>query len=306
MLLASRLIQNGQMPEADRTRLAEALAANPEAVEHQVIIDRGFAREYDVLQLLSEDFGMPLIDITQVKIDPATLSVMPTRLGASQATHARFSRENGTLTVATGDPFDAYALDELAQLTGLEVAPVLASPREITRLIKTHFGVGGETVQAMVADRDEVELLEELDADDSELARQAKEASVVKLVNEILIEAVNERASDIHIEPEEKTLRIRYRIDGLLQIQRLPPEITRFQNAIISRLKIMARLNIAEKRSAAGRAHQDARAGPRDRRARVDHPDDPRRGHCDAAPRQGPHELQPRQLWHVIRCVRHI
>src|SRR5204862_4582256 len=126
---------------------------------------------------------------------------------------------------------------------------VLASPREINRLIKTHFGVGGETVTAMVQERGEaVELLEELEADDSELAKMAQAASVVKLVNEILIEAANERASDIHIEPEENALRIRYRIDGLLQIQKLPPEINRFQSAIISRLKIMSRLNIAEKR----------------------------------------------------------
>src|SRR5207244_7218360 len=100
---------------------------------------------------------------------------------------------------------------------------------EIARLIKTHFGVGGETVTAMVQERDadEVELLEDIEADDSELAKMAQEASVVKLVNEILIEAANERASDIHIEPEENTLRIRYRIDGLLQTQMLPPEITR-------------------------------------------------------------------------------
>jgi general secretion pathway protein E/type IV pilus assembly protein PilB len=126
---------------------------------------------------------------------------------------------------------------------------VLASPREIMRLIKAHFGVGGETVSALVQERgEEVELLEGLDADDSEAAKMAQEAGVVKLVNEILIEAANERASDIHVEPEEGALRIRYRIDGLLQTQPMPPEITRFQSAIISRIKIMSRLNIAEKR----------------------------------------------------------
>jgi general secretion pathway protein E/type IV pilus assembly protein PilB len=159
------------------------------------------------------------------------------------------SRHNGTLTVATGDPFDVYSLDELQMITGLQVEPVLASPREIARLIKTHFGVGGETVTAMMQERaEDVELLEGLEADDSEAAKMAQEASVVKLVNEILVEAANERASDIHIEPEEGTLRIRYRIDGLLQTQPMPPEITRFQSAIISRIKIMSRLNIAEKR----------------------------------------------------------
>ncbi len=127
---------------------------------------------------------------------------------------------------------------------------MLASPREIQRLIKTHFGVGGETVSAMVQDRakDEIELLEELEVDDSEAAKMAQEASVVKLVNEILIEATNERASDVHIEPEEHGLRVRYRIDGLLQIQTLHQDINRFTSAIISRIKILSRLNIAEKR----------------------------------------------------------
>jgi general secretion pathway protein E/type IV pilus assembly protein PilB len=96
--------------------------------------------------------------------------------------------------------------------------------------------------------QEEIEFLEALEADDSEMAKQAQEASVVRLVNQILIEAANERASDIHIESEEHGLRIRYRIDGLLQEQNLPPEINRFAAAIISRIKIMARLNIAEKR----------------------------------------------------------
>ncbi len=94
----------------------------------------------------------------------------------------------------------------LQTVTGLQIQPVLASPREIARLIKTHFGVGGETVTALVQERanDGVELLEGFEADDSELAKMAQEASVVKLVNEILIEAANERASDIHIEPGRK------------------------------------------------------------------------------------------------------
>src|SRR5206468_5455461 len=118
-------------------------------------------------------------------------------------------------------------------------------------LLRHHFGVGGDTVTALMEEqkvKDDIELLEDIEADDSELAKQAQEASVVRLVNQILVEAANERASDIHVEHEENTLRIRYRIDGLLQEQNLPPEINRFQLAIISRLKIMARLNIAEKR----------------------------------------------------------
>jgi type II secretion system protein E len=249
MQLAHHLAKKNLLSQDDLARVAEARTATPSVPLHKLLIERGFAKEEDVLNALAEELGMELVDVTKITVDPETLQAMPLKL-----VHRRgllpISRQNGTLVVATGDPLDINALDELQTITGLKVVPVLASPREIARLIKTHFGVGGETVTAMVQERanEEVELLEELEADDSELAKMAQEASVVKLVNEILIEAANERASDIHIEPEEDGLRIRYRIDGLLQTQTLPPEISRFQAAIISRIKIMARLNIAEKR----------------------------------------------------------
>ncbi|HJT76048.1 MAG TPA: type II secretion system ATPase GspE [Gemmataceae bacterium] len=248
MQLAQRLAEKGLLSAADLERFVKAQTAAPQKPPHALLIEQGFAKEEDVLPLLAEEFGLDLVDVTKVTVEPETLKAMPAKL-VHRHTMMPLSRQNGTLVVATGDPFDVYALDELQTLTGLHVQPVLASPREIARLIKTHFGVGGDTVTALVQERGpEVELLEELETDDSEAAKMAQEASVVKLVNEILFEAANERASDIHIEPEEHGLRIRYRIDGLLQIQPLPPEINRFQNAIISRLKIMAHLNIAEKR----------------------------------------------------------
>jgi len=247
MQLAERLVKKVLANEADLPRVAEAQAADPTKPIHEILIEKGFAKEEKVLAALAEEFGMDLIDLTQIEVETDTLKAMPLKL-VHRRSIMPLSRENGMLRVAVGNPFDVYALDELQTLTGLHIEPVLASPKEIARLIKHHFGVGGETVTAMVAERGEVELLEGFEADDSELAKQAQEASVVKLVNEILIEAVNERASDIHVEPEEKTLRIRYRIDGLLQTQVLPPEIARFQAAIISRIKIMAHLNIAEKR----------------------------------------------------------
>jgi type II secretion system protein E len=249
MLLVQRLVQKGVLQEADLPRVAEVQAATPNRPVHELLIERGFAKEEAVLAALAEEFGLDRVDLTKVTVEPETLKAMPLKL-VHRRTLMPLSRNNGTLVVATGDPFDVNALDELQMLTGLRVQPVLASSREIARLIKTHFGVGGETVTAMVQerDKDDVELLEDIEADDSEAAKMAQEASVVKLVNEILVEAANERASDIHIEPDEHTLRIRYRVDGLLQTQTLPPEITRFQAAIISRIKIMSRLNIAEKR----------------------------------------------------------
>jgi general secretion pathway protein E/type IV pilus assembly protein PilB len=249
MKLTQKLVKKGYLNEADVPRINEALAANPGKPIHEIIIEKGYAKEEHVLNALAEEFGYELVDLSTAKVAADALAAMPQKL-----VHRRnlmpLSRENGTLVVATGNPFDIHSLDELQTLTGLHVHPVLASPREIARLIKAHFGVAGDTITALVEERgeEEIELLEGIEADDSEMAKEAQEASVVKLVNQILIEAANERASDIHVEPEEKALRIRYRIDGLLQTQNLPPEINRFQAAIISRIKIMARLNIAEKR----------------------------------------------------------
>jgi general secretion pathway protein E/type IV pilus assembly protein PilB len=250
MSLVQRLIDKGLLKEGDSTALAELQAASPNKALHEILIDRGFARELDVLTALAEECGMDLVDLAKVTVDEEILKSMPQKL-----VHRRnlmpLARDNGTLVVATGDPFDFYSLDELQTLTGLHVRPVLASPREISRLIKAHLGLGGDTVRELAEQRakdEDVQLLEDIEADDSELAKMAQEANVVRLVNEILIEAANERASDIHVEFEEKGIRIRYRIDGILQSQTLPGEINRFQAAIISRLKIMARLNIAEKR----------------------------------------------------------
>jgi general secretion pathway protein E/type IV pilus assembly protein PilB len=250
MHILQRLVKKGLIQPDEVQRLAEAHAASPAANRplHEALLERGLLKEEDVLAALSDEFGLETVDLTKTKVDPEVLRIIPTKL-VHRHTLMPLSRNNGTLVVATGNPYEVYALDELQMATGLQVQPVLAPRREIARLIKTHFGVGGETVTALMQERaEEVELLEGLEADDSEAAKMAQEASVVKLVNEILIEAANERASDIHIEPEEGVLRIRYRIDGLLQTQPMPPEITRFQAAIISRIKIMAHLNIAEKR----------------------------------------------------------
>jgi type II secretion system protein E len=248
MLLARRLVRKGFVSAADLAEVAKAENASGKPL-HVMLVERGLVKEEDVFVAMAEEFDMELVDLTKVTVEPETLRSVPLKL-VHRHCLMPLSRNNGTLVVATGDPYAVNALDELQTVTGLKIKPVLANPREIARLIKTHFGVGGETVTALMQEREEeqVELLEGLEVDDSEAAKMAQEASVVKLVNEILVEAANERASDIHVEPEEDGLRIRYRIDGILQTQPMPPEIRRFQAAILSRIKIMARLNIAEKR----------------------------------------------------------
>ena len=207
MNLVNLLVQAGVLPESDvpvlRDKLAAAAGSKP---MHLVMLEQGFIREEDLLPVLAEYLGMELVDLTKATVDPDTLKAMPLKL-VHRRSLMPLSRENGTLVVATGDPFDVYALDELQTLTGLHIQPVLASPREIARLIKTHFGVGGETVTALVQERDEedVELLEgHRGRRQRSWPSRPRKPSVVKLVNEILIEAANERASDIHIEPERR------------------------------------------------------------------------------------------------------
>src|SRR5437899_2506319 len=216
----------------------------------QVAVELGFVSEEDMLRTLGEEVGLNFVDLSETKIDLSQLKSFPQKLIHRQSLFP-IARHNGTLLVATSDPFDLYPLDEVASATGLNVEPVLASRAEINKLIKAHLGVGSETIAGLLAataSDDGVELLEEIQADGSELSEMVLEPSVIRLVNEILLEAIESRASDVHIESQEAGLRIRYRIDGMLQSQPVRPEISRFQNAIISRLKIMARLNIAEKR----------------------------------------------------------
>jgi type II secretion system protein E len=215
----------------------------------QTAVEMGLVSEEAVLKAVGEEVGLDFIDLSETNVDLSLLGTFPPKLIHRQSLFP-IKRVNGSLLVATSDPFDLYPLDELSAATGLTVEPVLASKREIARLIKTHLGVGSETVDSLVAKsaENQVELLEEIEHDGSELSEMAQEASVVRLVNEILLEALELRASDVHIESQEHGLKVRYRIDGILHPQPLPPEIHRFQAAIISRLKIMARLNIAEKR----------------------------------------------------------
>ena len=230
-------------------QLAQVRRERPEATRLDVAaVDMGLVTEEAALRALGDEVGIPFVDLEQQEIDLSLLAGFPPKLIHR---HSLFplQRINGTLTVATSDPFDLYPLDELSATTGLTIEPVLASREQIARRIKTHLGIGGETIDDLLAlqEDEDITLLDQAEVD-SELAAEAQEASVVRLVNEIMVEAIETRASDVHIESQAAGIKIRYRIDGILHNQPTPPEINRFQAAIISRLKIMARLNIAEKR----------------------------------------------------------
>ena len=212
-------------------------------------ISLGFVEEREALQAVAEAVGVDFVDLRETEVDLGLLDEFPTRLIYRESLFP-VAAQNGHISVATSDPFNLYPLDEASAATGKAILPVVATQRDIDTLIKNHLGVGSETIDSLVAARqtDEVELLEELEIDGSELSEMAQEASVIRLVNEILLEAIESRTSDVHIESQSNGISIRYRIDGMLHPQPVPPEINQFQAAIISRLKIMARLNIAEKR----------------------------------------------------------
>ena len=240
VLLEKGVITPDQLAEAMDLRREKGVRLD------RALITLGHLEEEVLLRILSEQLAIPMIDLRDVEIDVETLRSLPSRL-VYRKHLVPVSRSNGTLTVATADPFDLYAFDELRMLTGLEIEPALASEEEIDKVIKRHYGVGGETLDEMMS-TDDLEVLSETGEENADLLEMAQEASVIKLVNEIFLEAINERASDIHIEPYETGLSIRYRIDGVLQDASVPAQIARFQAAIISRIKIMANMNIAEKR----------------------------------------------------------
>jgi general secretion pathway protein E len=249
----------GSLAEGDRGRELDPRQLNlvrraleTEGRLDQVARELGWETEEALLRALAAAVGMELVDVTKYEIDLSLLDTFPLKLIHRHDIFPLRQQER-TLQVAIADPFDATAIDAVAAATGLVVEAVLAVPHELAKLIKVHLGVGAETIDGLVARQSEedpsgVEMLEEIQWDGSEVSEMVQEPSVVRLVNEILMEAVEARTSDIHIEAQASGLKLRYRIDGVLQRQPLPPELNRFQAAIISRLKIMAKMNIAEKR----------------------------------------------------------
>ncbi len=240
LLLAKGLLTAAQAEDSTALQKAEGLRLD------RAVIQLGFVTELQMLELMSEQLHLPLVNLQDVTIDPETLRALPAKI-VYRKRFIPVSRSNGILNVATSDAFDLYAFDDLRLSTGLEIQPVLALRDDIEKVIKSHYGLGGDTLDEMVGAGDLEGPSAQVEGGE-DLLEAAQEASVIKLVNEIIIEAVNERASDIHIEPYEHQLSIRYRIDGVLQEASVPPQMHRFQAAIISRVKILANLNIAERR----------------------------------------------------------
>jgi len=224
-------------------QLHQAMAAQRESGQPlaEVIVNLGFCSQDQVHSLISRHAGVPLVQIRERDLNPQVISLIPAEL-AYRHQALPLSADGSSIRVAIADPFGIAAADDIRMVTGLSVELVYANPQDIRRLVEEHY------VRRMMADttEEEVQILEESEEEIGDLERMAREATVIKFVNLILRQAVQERASDVHVEPFEKGVRVRYRIDGVLHEISSPPR--RLQAAIISRLKIMANLDIAERR----------------------------------------------------------
>ena len=241
-LVAKGLITADQLAEATAKR------TSPSERMDQVLIREGYVTERAVLDVFSEQLRIPVIELKEADIDRELLKLIPSRL-VHRYGLMPITKNGKGVRIATSDPYNMYALDEVRTCINMPVEPILAPRTEIQKLIRAFYGVGGEVLQEMVDEKGDLEIIDEKKVESDDLDVQlAQEASVIKLVNEILSEAISQRASDIHYEPFENDFRVRYRIDGVLEVANVPPEIRRFQNAIISRIKILSNLNIAERR----------------------------------------------------------
>ena len=202
--------------------------------------------EEDILCWLAKEYGLDYTTLDDVEPDRQLLSLFPARILLKEEL-LPLKRFNGTVEVATSRLFATQGLDALKTMTGLNLKPVLAASEAIQREIKKRLGVGADTIGTLDEEKG-FQVVDE-NAEDTNLDEaEEDEASIIRFVNQVLKDAIELRASDIHLEPFEDEFRIRYRIDGVLQDVSVPAQLKRFQPAIVSRVKILSHLNIAEKR----------------------------------------------------------
>src|SRR5918992_2865511 len=243
--LAERLVERRLLSDDELERVLKLQHEQPAALT-RLIVELGFLSEDDLLPVIRDHFNIPLVSLRDFPAVP-----LPIEFSANLGEFLKTARmvpvkvEGRELIVATSDPFDVPRLHALELASGLRVSPVLAKEKEITARIEALFGGNNasEAAQGAVAREIEGAVDEE---DVAHLRDMASEVPVIRLVNQMLVRALESRASDVHIEPFENQLKVRYRIDGILHEMESPPR--QFKAAVISRIKILAQLNIAERR----------------------------------------------------------
>ena len=210
------------------------------------VLDSGKVDEQRFLSAIGNFFRVPIVSVDAKKIERTTLSILPSRFVFQHHILPIETKEN-SVVLATYDLFNSIGRQLAGQLLKKPVEWVLVPRAHLLRAMKTLYGVGAETFDEILKTRGSMDALEDVDTA-IELNADDPEASVVKFVNQIIREAIAERATDIHVEPLENDLRIRYRIDGILHEVAVPPQLRVLQSAIISRLKVMSHMDIAERR----------------------------------------------------------
>ena len=219
----------------------------------KVLVDLGFISDEEITAVLSRQYGVPSINLNFFDVDTAVVKLIPQET-ATKYQILPLSRVGSSLTVAMVDPTNVFALDDIKFMTGFNIEPVVASEKSILEAIEKYYGAAGREEAKEIIDDimnsdegDTLELEEESDElSEGQLSAAAEDAPVVKLINYLLVESLKRGASDIHMEPYEKEYRIRFRIDGMLSSFMNAP--MKMKDALISRVKIMAKLDIAEKR----------------------------------------------------------
>ena len=209
------------------------------------LVKTGAISEKAFSEFLSQQFQVPAVDLDELEADEHSVELIPAEV-ATKFQVVPVEREGRVLTVAMANPDNIFAIDDIKFITGLEVRPVVATETSIKRAIDRFYDSADSLAEVMRDMEEDFEIVEEIEDDLGLAEAQSEDAPVVKLVNSLISDAVNKGASDIHIEPFEKTLRVRFRIDGQLHEMMSPPH--KMKGAITSRLKIMAELDIAEKR----------------------------------------------------------
>jgi type IV pilus assembly protein PilB len=212
-----------------------------------ILIKNGYITEQDLTSFLSKQYGVPSINLAELEVEPAVIKIIPADI-AQKYQIIPVNRAGSTLIVAMSDPSNIFAIDDIKFMTGYNVEVVVASEAAIKSSIDKFYDQSASLADVMGdLDMEDFEVVgDEEEVDVSSLERATEDAPVVKLVNLILTDAIKKKASDIHIEPYERSFRVRYRIDGVLYEVMKPP--LKLKNAITSRIKIMAELDIAERR----------------------------------------------------------
>ncbi|HEU0265052.1 MAG TPA: type IV-A pilus assembly ATPase PilB [Geobacterales bacterium] len=244
LLVRNNLITRDQLLSA----LEEQKSSGGQLRLGSILVKNSLIGETELTTFLSKQYGVPSVNLSEFEIDPAIIKLIPADV-AQKYQVVPVNRAGSTIIIAMSDPSNIFAIDDIKFMTNYNVEVVVASESSIRTAIDRHYDQSASLADVMndLQDIDDLEVVDtDEDVDVSSLERATEDAPVVKLVNLILTDAIKKKASDIHIEPYEKSVRVRYRIDGMLHEVMKPP--MKLKNAITSRLKIMAELDIAERR----------------------------------------------------------